>query len=242
MKNNCLGLLLSLLLASFVAPAVDAAETTDGQRLWLTSEAIHDDTSHWLMKKAGDANGSGESISAAGYDTTGWMEAVVPGTVLQSLVWNKVYPEPYYGVNNRLGEHRIPDIAEVGRDFYTYWFRTEFALPDNYKGKTVWMQLDGINYRAEVWLNGVHIGTRIAPPYRYDISAAAHEGVNRLVIEVDGSQHYTRQGSAHDDERTAVLQSRGLKVLRFSNAAIDLRFPSVCKIIQEEIQRRINTL
>ena len=159
MKNNCLCLLLSLLLASFVAPAVDAAETTDGQRLWLTSEAIHDDTSHWLMKKAGDANGSGESISAAGYDTTGWMEAVVPGTVLQSLVWNKVYPEPYYGVNNRLGEHRIPDIAEVGRDFYTYWFRTEFALPDNYKGKTVWMQLDGINYRAEVWLNGHLLST-----------------------------------------------------------------------------------
>ena len=62
----------------------------------------------------------------------------------------------------------------------------------------------------------------------------------RLVIEVDGTQHHTGQGSAHDDERTAFLQSRGLKVLRLTNAAIDLRFPSVCKVIQEEIQRRMN--
>ena len=62
----------------------------------------------------------------------------------------------------------------------------------------------------------------------------------RLVIEVYGTQHHTGQGSAHDDERTAFLQSRGLKVLRLTNAAIDLRFPSVCKVIQEEIQRRMN--
>lgn len=73
-------------------------------------------------------------------------------TVLNSLVYNKVYPEPYYGVNNRLEEHRIPDLSQAGRDFYTYWFRTEFEVPAAFSGKTVWMQLDGIRDRnTGIW-------------------------------------------------------------------------------------------
>lgn len=76
----------------------------------------------------------------------------LPHGVLNSLVYNKVYPEPYYGVNNRLEEHRIPDLSQAGRDFYTYWFRTEFEVPAAFSGKTVWMQLDGIRDRnTGIW-------------------------------------------------------------------------------------------
>ena len=67
------------------------------------------------------------------------MPAMVPGTVLNSLVRNKVYPAPDYGLNNKKTQKLIPDLNEAGRDFYTYWFRTEFALPPAYKGKTVWL-------------------------------------------------------------------------------------------------------
>ena len=63
------------------------------------------------------------------------MPAVVPGTVLNSLVYNKVYPEPYYGLNNKLTSNVIPDLSVAGRDFYTYWFRTDFVVPADYKGK-----------------------------------------------------------------------------------------------------------
>ena len=87
------------------------------------------------------------------------MPAIVPGTVLNSLVYNQKYPEPYYGVNNKIESKLIPDISQVGRDFYTYWFRTEFAVPQSFKGKNVWLQLDGINYRAEVWVNGNLLST-----------------------------------------------------------------------------------
>lgn len=87
------------------------------------------------------------------------MPAIVPGTVLNSLVHNQKYPEPYYGINNKIESKLIPDISETGRDFYTYWFRTDFSVPQSFKGKTVWLQLDGINYRAEVWVNGNLLST-----------------------------------------------------------------------------------
>ena len=57
----------------------------------------------------------------------------------------------------------------------------------------------------------------------------------RLVIEIDGSQHYDPEGTAYDEARTAYLESLGLKVVRFSNADINVRFSAVC----EEIHRII---
>ena len=61
----------------------------------------------------------------------------------------------------------------------------------------------------------------------------------RLVIEIDGAQHYTSQGMAYDRERSVMLQEFDLKVLRFSNHRIDYEFNEVCKEIDEEIKQRI---
>ncbi|MBO7624345.1 MAG: glycoside hydrolase family 2, partial [Bacteroidales bacterium] len=80
--------------------------------------------------------------------------AIVPGTVLNNDVFNKKVPEPYYGLNNKVQKGLIPDISQVGRDYYTRWFRTEFEVPADYAGKQIWLQFDGINYHAEVWVNG----------------------------------------------------------------------------------------
>ena len=56
-----------------------------------------------------------------------------------------------------------------------------------------------------------------------------------LVIELDGSQHYTEEGKAYDAERTAILEGLGLKVLRFSNSDIDRNFRSVCEYIDLQV-------
>jgi len=56
-----------------------------------------------------------------------------------------------------------------------------------------------------------------------------------LVIEVDGSQHYTINGMENDSVRTVLLESLGLHVLRFTNDEIDNSFEKVCKRIQEEL-------
>lgn len=121
----------------------------------LKSKDGHKGDFVWKMKKADELNTKIEDISTNKITTDDWFSAIVPGTVLNSLVYNEVYPEPYYGLNNKLESGKIPDLYHAGRDFYTYWFRTEFNTPAHeYKDKKTWLKLDGINYRAEVWLNG----------------------------------------------------------------------------------------
>ena len=123
-------------------------------KIYLDSKSGHNGDFSWQMYKADEIKDPAEKISRPGYQSGEWMSAIVPGTVLNSLVHNKVYPEPYYGLNNKLDKDIIPDLAKVGREFYTYWFRTEFNIPESYKDKIVWLQVDGINYRAEIWVNG----------------------------------------------------------------------------------------
>lgn len=123
-------------------------------KIYLDSKSGHNGNFSWQMYKADEIKDPAEKISRPGYQSGEWMPAIVPGTVLNSLVHNKVYPEPYYGLNNKLDKDIIPDLAKVGREFYTYWFRTEFNIPESYKDKIVWLQVDGINYRAEIWVNG----------------------------------------------------------------------------------------
>ncbi|MBQ9842334.1 MAG: endonuclease domain-containing protein [Clostridia bacterium] len=61
----------------------------------------------------------------------------------------------------------------------------------------------------------------------------------KLVIELDGSQHYESQGMAHDLERSAYLTALGLEVLRFSNQDVDTDFRGVCTQIDRMIQERM---
>lgn len=60
----------------------------------------------------------------------------------------------------------------------------------------------------------------------------------KLVIELDGSQHYTEQGLEYDKERSACLARYGLEVIRFTNTEIDKEFNAVCEKIHTAIQNR----
>ena len=75
---------------------------------------------------------------------------------------------------------------------------------------------------------------RIVDSYIVDFYCASA----RLVIEVDGSQHYDPQGKAADAKRSAVLERHGLRVLRYSNREIDMEFSAVCEQIDRVIQER----
>ena len=156
MKNILLGILF--LFNCCLLQAQNPNYYRNPDRIYLDSKEGHNGNFTWQMYKAGDVKEAAEKVSQPGYQTQQWMPAIVPGTVLNSLVYNKVYPEPYYGMNNHIDEKIIPDLAHAGRDFYTYWFRTEFDIPESYKDKVVWLQVDGINYRAEIWVNGFLLG------------------------------------------------------------------------------------
>lgn len=64
----------------------------------------------------------------------------------------------------------------------------------------------------------------------------------RLVIELDGSQHYTEQGKCRDAERTAILEAYGVQVLRFSNRDIRVHFEGVCMTIHHTVLARMDEL
>ena len=110
-------------------------------------------SSGWALQDASKVPQNGETISEPGFEPTSWYRATVPGTVLTSLVHADVYPEPLYGENNR------PDRISDDLCRTTYWYRTAFAPPASYEGKRVWLTFHGINYIAEVWVNGTQVGT-----------------------------------------------------------------------------------
>ncbi len=104
----------------------------------------------WLAQKADLVAVNGEILSSAEYEPEGWLDAVVPGTVLSTLLNNRLIPDPFFSMNNEL----IPDINDVGVEHYTYWFYTKFNFPPEVSGRRIWLNLRGINYKAEVYLNG----------------------------------------------------------------------------------------
>ena len=82
-----------------------------------------------------------------------WMPAIVPGTVLRTLVENGKVPDPYYGLNNKLENGLIPDLS-ANRPFYEATFVGGVDLPIAFSNRVVWMRPEGINYRSEIYLNG----------------------------------------------------------------------------------------
>ena len=60
----------------------------------------------------------------------------------------------------------------------------------------------------------------------------------KLMIELDGSQHFSAQGLAYDEERSAVLSKYGLTVLRFTNTEIEKQFDVGCQRIHQEVEDR----
>nr|WP_201274521.1 sugar-binding domain-containing protein [Mycolicibacterium sp. CH28] len=103
-------------------------------------------SSGWKLSSARGLPADGAAISAAGYDDTTWHPVRrMPATVLQTLEDDGVYPNLYYGKNL---------LTEVPQDLYKqdWWYRTTFSAPSAYQ--TYVLDFPGINYRAEVWLNG----------------------------------------------------------------------------------------
>lgn len=150
MMNRRIYLFCWLCLACWLKP-VSAEE----QALLVIPEPgektlIHSD---WYARKANEVKMDGNQLSAAPLDKTGWFPARVPGTVLTTLLENHMYPAPEFGLNNNL----IPDIHEVGNDFYTYWFTRQFTINNLPEGRNVWLNFRGINYKAEIFLNGKRI-------------------------------------------------------------------------------------
>ena len=109
-------------------------------------------SSGWFLQDVAKVPQPGAEVSAAGFNPDGWYAATVPGTVLTTLVNNRVYPEPLYGENNR------PEIIPETLNKTSYWYRTVIDIPKSYKDHHVWLNFDGINYSSAIWVNGAKVG------------------------------------------------------------------------------------
>jgi len=140
----------------------------------------------WKAIKASEIKVDGSTLTKELPDFSNWMDAVVPGTVLTTLMKNNKVPDPFFGMNNE----QIPDISTAGREYYTYWFFTKFSTLGISEDKQVWLNFRGINYAASIYLNGNCINTDkhegMFLRAKYNITRLLNkEGDNMLAVLVE---------------------------------------------------------
>ncbi len=158
----------------------------------------------WQVQSSCDDKSPAERISTAGFDASKWHKTDLPATVIAVLVGDKTLPDPNYGTNlqNYQGFYGGNDLfanldMPQGSPYIcSWWFRTEFKLPLipgslAGKNKTDWLHFNGINYRANIWLNGQKIADNkdAAGTYRtleYNVTKSLkHDGAkNTLALEI----------------------------------------------------------
>ncbi|MGC1920593.1 MAG: sugar-binding domain-containing protein, partial [Acidobacteriaceae bacterium] len=144
----------------------------------------------WEIQSDCVAKADGATLSSAEYHPKGWIKATVPTTVLAAQVAAGIYPDPYYGMNLRklpgsdykMGAtfSRLP-MPEDSPYRCAWWYRKQVQIPATSRDKTTWLHFGGINYRANVWVNGQLVANdqQIAGAYRVynlDITKAVNPG------------------------------------------------------------------
>lgn len=143
----------------------------------------------------------GSALSKTGFDAGSWYVATVPGTVLTTLVDRGVYPDPDFGLNNMA----IPE--SLARQ--NYWYRSEFEVPANLAGKRLLLNFEGVNYAAQIWLNGQRLGDMKGAfkRGRFDVTAALQPGKrNALAVLVSPPPH---PGIPHEQSMLAGAGDNG---------------------------------
>ena len=169
-----------------VRPQAALAPAADG--------TLHLARGGWRLHRASLVAGGGESISQVGYtETEPWMVATVPGTVLTSYLNDGAIADPDFGEN----QYAISD-SYFCADF---WYRDEFTAPAKRMADGhYWLDFDGINWKAEVYLNGALVG-RIDGGFmrgRFDVTALVKPGAaNALAVRVIANAN---PGSTKDKE------------------------------------------
>lgn len=133
--------------------------------------------SAWQVAPQAETPAAGEQISLPGYPAPAWVAAQVPGTVFGAYVQAGREKEPTYADN----AYKV-DTAKYDRNF---WYRTEFRVPAAYRTGKVWLNLDGVNRDAEIYVNGKEVGAMhgFMQRGRFDVTNVMHFGsVNALAV------------------------------------------------------------
>ena len=165
----------SLVFYLFTQSSLFSQSKTETYRMLL-----HND---WTMQSSFTENATGTEISKPTFSVKGWYPITIPSTIIAGLLVNHEYNfDPFYAKNfEKLADKRLDS---------TWWFRREFVLPASQKNKNIILKLQGINYKANVWLNGVLVAdsSYIKGPFRIiDLDITKHinySGKNVLALEI----------------------------------------------------------
>ncbi|MCD8282809.1 MAG: discoidin domain-containing protein, partial [Prevotella sp.] len=141
------------------------------------------DGGDWRLQRVSEVNTSLEEIASDGFNTDKWIVATVPATVLGTYVNAGAVPDQNYDDNTQYASESY---------FYSgFYYRREFVLPASFAGKELFLNLDGINWKAAVYLNGQSLG-RVEGAFmrgRMNITALVRAGRNVLVVAVEPPAH-----------------------------------------------------
>jgi exo-1,4-beta-D-glucosaminidase len=221
--------LLSFLLANAVAQTSKPMNRVDLQN-------------GWTVQTSRRVQATGDTISTSKFQPAGWYKTTVPMTVVAVQVAAGEFPDPYFGMNLR----KIPGMAyEIGEEFAhkpipedspyaaSWWYRTEFAARAN--GRHVALHFDGINNRANIWINGKKIADvkDVAGAYRtyeFDITPELSKaGKNVVAVEVFAQTQNDLGINWVDWNPTPPDKNMGLwqDVYLTTSGPVEIRYPAV---------------
>ena len=124
-------------------PVPQKAKAVSGDTLELSRGS-------WRLQRASQVRASGDTVSGMGFDTDGWIPATVPGTVATS----------YYNAGAIADIRYDKDQLQISESFFNgdFWYRDTFSLPESFAGRRVILDFNGINWKADIYLNGRYVG------------------------------------------------------------------------------------
>lgn len=137
----------------------------------------------WQLQRASEVQAGGVEIASPAYKAEGWVTATVPGTVLTSYKNVGALADPNYADNQLM----------ISESFFNsnFWYRNEFQVPQSFKRDRVFLNFDGINWKANVYLNGKQVGCLEGAFIRgkFDVTDCVKEGTNVLAVEIIKNAH-----------------------------------------------------
>ena len=138
---------------------------------------------NWKLQRASQVTAKGEEISTAAFNPEGWIVATVPGTVLSSYKNIGAVPNPNYADNQ----------LNISESFFysNFWYRDEFEMPADFKKDRVFLNFDGIDWKADVYLNGKKLGRIDGAFIRgiFDVTDIVTAGKNVVAVEIIKNNH-----------------------------------------------------
>jgi len=198
----------------------------------------------WAVQSSAKVSAGGETVSTFGFDASSWYKTSVPNTVFAVLVENGIHKDPYFGMNLR----SVPGVSyAIGSEFANlempenspyavpWWYRKEFEVSAQFSGRTVWLAFHGINYRANIWINGRKVAgsDQVAGAFRryeFNVTQFVRAGAKNIVAVEVSAPHANELGITWVDwNPTPPDKDMGLwqEVVLYASGPVALRHAAV---------------